>query len=95
MPSLLFLAVKEIMDDLLKQGPNFPAYFTRSSSGVPDSTPSVITNSVDLDKSLAKCSKSPEPAEVRKSINTTDPLLYMYTSGTTGLPKAVNISHLR
>ena len=88
--------MKEIYPELLENNNNsFPAYYSRSSCGLSDSAVPDIKTSVLLDEALGDYPGTPEPKEIRKKINTTDPLIYMYTSGTTGLPKAVNISHLR
>lgn len=51
--------------------------------------------SVDLDAEIEASSSQPEPKAIADSIHFTDPLLYLYTSGTTGLPKAVIIKHIR
>jgi len=40
-------------------------------------------------------SHAPVPAELRAGIRSTDVLFYVYTSGTTGMPKAAKITHWR
>ena len=72
----------------------FPCYFSASGSGVSPSQ-SDLPGAIDLDDKLQSCPSEKEPESVTKTINARDPLLYIFTSGTTGLPKAVNISHLR
>ncbi|CAM9341654.1 unnamed protein product [Laminaria digitata] len=49
----------------------------------------------DLRSQLATMSEGPVPEGTRRGITWNDTLLYVYTSGTTGLPKASKISHLR
>ncbi|KAJ3270046.1 Fatty-acid-CoA ligase FadD6 [Terramyces sp. JEL0728] len=44
---------------------------------------------------LSKGTAVEPPSELRKTIQPTDPAIYVYTSGTTGMPKAAVISHTR
>ena len=77
------------MNDII---PNFPAYCSKSSSGVGPNIPFQIESALDFDSEIKKSSSAPEP---KQNIGIMDNLLYIYTSGTTGLPKAVNITHMR
>eukprot|EP00456_Euglypha_rotunda_P082860 TRINITY_DN8175_c0_g1_i16.p1 TRINITY_DN8175_c0_g1~~TRINITY_DN8175_c0_g1_i16.p1 ORF type:complete len:545 (-),score=101.93 TRINITY_DN8175_c0_g1_i16:52-1452(-) len=49
----------------------------------------------DLDALLAKQSSEALPRSIRAGLKFTDPCVLVYTSGTTGLPKAATIKHLR
>ncbi len=49
----------------------------------------------DLDQSLASQSDERPSAALRQGLTARDLALYIFTSGTTGLPKAARISHLR
>jgi len=51
--------------------------------------------SEDLDAALAEKSPAPIPRTFRDGLTAGDKALYVYTSGTTGMPKAANISHMR
>ena len=48
-----------------------------------------------LDDALSSASADAIPADLRKNRTFTSILFYVYTSGTTGLPKAAKINHLR
>ncbi|HEX3810278.1 MAG TPA: long-chain-acyl-CoA synthetase [Rhizomicrobium sp.] len=49
----------------------------------------------DLDAALAAVSANPPGPSIRKGLTCKDKAFYIFTSGTTGLPKAANITHLR
>lgn len=49
----------------------------------------------DLDQALAACSALRPKRDVRSGVTNADPLLYIFTSGTTGLPKAATIRGAR
>ncbi|CAB3380352.1 Hypothetical predicted protein [Cloeon dipterum] len=55
---------------------------------------SLLPGALLLDEELQKVSSKPIPGAVDK-LSPNDKLLYVYTSGTTGLPKAAVITHLR
>jgi fatty-acyl-CoA synthase len=54
-----------------------------------------IADTDDLDAALAAQSRDALDASVRAGLTCKDKALYIFTSGTTGLPKAANITHLR
>jgi fatty-acyl-CoA synthase len=54
-----------------------------------------ISGARDLDEELDKQSGAPLPADIREGQMAEETALYLFTSGTTGLPKAANISHIR
>ena len=54
-----------------------------------------VPDAADLDALLATQSSAPLDASVRAGLTGKDKALYIFTSGTTGLPKAANITHLR
>ena len=54
-----------------------------------------LKSGVDLDKELANYPTDPVPTSVQTCSNFNDKLLYIFTSGTTGLPKAAVIKNSR
>jgi fatty-acyl-CoA synthase len=54
-----------------------------------------VQGSEDLDAALTQMSPAPIPTTFRDGLKAGDKALYVYTSGTTGMPKAANISHMR
>jgi len=48
-----------------------------------------------LDAALAEVTPVRPPPHVRRGLTAEQPALYVYTSGTTGRPKAANITHIR
>jgi fatty-acyl-CoA synthase len=54
-----------------------------------------VADTGDLDAALAAASPAPLDPAVRDGLTGKDKALYIFTSGTTGLPKAANITHLR
>ena len=54
-----------------------------------------VSGAENLDFALLQVSPEPLTAAERPSITTDDPCLYIFTSGTTGLPKAATITHYR
>ena len=73
----------------------FEFYHSLAGSGLDLVPVSAIYGSLSLDEEIADCSCEPEPAWVAAQIQPSDTIFYMYTSGTTGLPKAVKVSHIR
>lgn len=49
----------------------------------------------DLNAAIAAASDTDPAASLRGNVVMADPLYYIFTSGTTGLPKAANMSHMR
>jgi fatty-acyl-CoA synthase len=49
----------------------------------------------DLVQALKSCSQLPPDKAVREEIRARDTALYIFTSGTTGMPKAARITHVR
>ena len=49
----------------------------------------------DLVQALKSCSQLPPDRSVREDMTAKDTALYIFTSGTTGLPKAARITHVR
>ncbi len=58
-------------------------------------TGAYVAGTEDLDAALAQASPAPLDRAVRDGLVCKNTALYVYTSGTTGLPKAANISHMR
>ena len=52
-------------------------------------------NSVDLDKEISGTTKEAIDKSVQDSISFKDKLMYIFTSGTTGMPKAAIIKQSR
>ena len=76
-------------------GNSFAFYCTKRGSGLEDSAQSTLEGATNQDEECAKSSSGREPESVAKSIHHMDPMFYMYTSGTTGMPKAVIITHIK
>ncbi len=54
-----------------------------------------VQGAQDLDHDRALFSSAPLPSETRAGLASTDALFFIFTSGTTGLPKAAHFSHQR
>lgn len=80
-------AVSDVVDSL---DPNFPLYRLGS---LPDSSKASKLNEKDLTAVLADVSSAPPVLQEKGCYN--DKLLYIFTSGTTGLPKAAVITNSR
>ena len=76
-------------------GSNFAFYYTKHGSTMDMSALSTLNGATNQDEECDKSSTAKEPESVTKSIHHTDPMFYMYTSGTSGMPKAVVITHIR
>ena len=86
-----FSGIEEIKSEcadlrLYHSGPNKPTNGHRSH---------IPSDSVNLDLELINSSTEVVPESVQKCTNFNDKLLYLYTSGTTGMPKAAVIKHSR
>jgi acyl-coenzyme A synthetase/AMP-(fatty) acid ligase len=98
MPTLIFCVteLQDIRNEILKEiCADFTFYHSAAGSDLNNNDVFSMKDSISLDNELEKCSTEPEPLHISKSISILDSLLYMYTSGTTGLPKAVDMTHLR
>ena len=95
---LFFAAIEEVKGDLLQSARKeaFEFYYSLAGSGL-DLSPasSSLAGALFLDAEVAGSSGEREPEWVAAQILPSDSIFYMYTSGTTGLPKAVKISHIR
>jgi len=70
----------------------FPTFVT--GAGVSDDTP-IVPGTRNLDELCSRQPGLPLPQSVQDSIQFRDKLLYIFTSGTTGMPKAAVIKHAR
>ncbi|HSZ73382.1 MAG TPA: long-chain-acyl-CoA synthetase [Rhizomicrobium sp.] len=55
----------------------------------------VTPGTEDLDAALREVSSAPVDSAIRQGLLCRDKAFYIFTSGTTGLPKAANITHMR
>jgi len=58
-------------------------------------TGTVTPGTEDLDAALREVSSAPVDPAIRQGLLCRDKAFYIFTSGTTGLPKAANITHMR
>ena len=91
--SSAIVEVKEELQSAKKD--KFEFYHSLSGSGIDLAPVSAIAGSLFLDEEIEGCSSEQEPEWVAAQIQPSDTIFYMYTSGTTGLPKAVKVSHIR
>lgn len=63
--------------------------------GMNDGVPSGLVPAPSLDAAMKQASSENPPRDVRAGLTLGDTLYYIFTSGTTGLPKAAITSHLR
>jgi len=87
--------VEEVLPKLKEGFKGFTCYYSKTRSDLAGNVTAKLSEAINLDTEIKKCSEKPEPEEVTESILVTDPLIFIYTSGTTGLPKAVIIKHIR
>jgi fatty-acyl-CoA synthase len=69
-----------------------PVHVARGSFGEPGVLPPGATS---LDEDIVSYPSENPPRSVRAGLRGADPLFYIFTSGTTGLPKAARFSHSR
>ena len=88
--------VEDIMDEVSggEEGTIFPTYHLLSEEAVASSTAN-IEGTKNLSRHLLDSSEAPVPAGLQRSIKFRDTLMYIFTSGTTGLPKAAVVKHSR
>ncbi|XP_068108527.1 long-chain fatty acid transport protein 3 isoform X1 [Hyperolius riggenbachi] len=84
-PELFDVAVQEILPDLQEMG---LTVWVMGAGDYPDDV-------INLQAQMDEASDSPPPAHLGVPKNPTDTAICIFTSGTTGLPKAARISHLK
>ena len=91
-----FTAIEEVKEELQSaKKDEFDFFYSLAGSGLALDPVSAIGGALFLDEEIEGCSEAPEPEWVASQILPSDTIFYMYTSGTTGLPKAVKVSHIR
>ena len=94
--SFLPSAVKEIQEEIVATSKDrFEFFNSRHGAELAESVQSTLEGSILLDDEVRSCPDCPEPKPVSDSIGIHDTINYVYTSGTTGMPKACLLSHLR
>ena len=90
-------AIEEVKEELQSAAKKdeFEFFYSLAGSGLALDPVSAIGGSLFLDEEIKGSSSEPEPEWVASQILPSDTIFYMYTSGTTGLPKAVKVSHIR
>ena len=96
MSTLYLSAVVKISDEMAANSKEkFAFFYSRHGAELDVSVESTLQGSMLLDDEVKSCSDCPEPKSVSDSIGIHDTINYVYTSGTTGMPKACLLSHLR
>ena len=88
------LAVLEIHEEL-EVREEFEFFHSCHGAGLSESIQARISGSILLDEEVKSYEDCPEPQVISDSISIHDTVSYVYTSGTTGMPKACLLSHLR
>ena len=90
-------AIEEVKEELksASKKDEFEFFYSLAGSGLGLDPVSAIGGALFLDEEIEGSSSEPEPEWVASQILPSDTIFYMYTSGTTGLPKAVKVSHIR
>ena len=92
----IFAAIADVFTHELETGAMLPLYSVgsfKSTGAVGNESVLLEKNSVRLDTEIRSYKRS-NPVVIDKP-GFSDSLFYMYTSGTTGLPKAAIVNHAR
>ena len=83
------------IEEIASECPDLKLYHSGANQPTNGHRTHIPAESVNLDLELINSSTDVVPESVQKCTNFNDKLLYLYTSGTTGMPKAAVIKHSR
>ena len=89
------MEIQEELAATAKGAAGLELFHSRRGAELGESVQASLVGSVALDEKVLSCEDCPEPKSVSDSIGLQDTIHYVYTSGTTGMPKACLLSHLR